>query len=364
MSSTTLELDASELIQDIAPEEAARFYSVFGGHIFFQTLRAAAAFDLFTLLSNNGPMTRSQIASALGVEEQPTRVLLLPLTVSGILEKQGDTYTNSRLAEQLLVAGSPHSVLAYIELQHRVMYRGLTRLYESLAENRNAGLDEFEGDEPTLYQRLAHDPSTEEVFQDAMQELSLQSNRCLANGVDFSGVRHVVDVGGGDGTNAIALASRWPDLRVTVFDSPTVCKIAEQNIREKGLSSRISTHSGDCFRSDFPTDADCFLFSHFFTIWSPQKDRFLLQKAFDALPEGGRVVLFNMMQEDDESSSWAAAVGSPYFQAIATGEGMLYTWSEYEEWMGSVGFTGIERLRLPRDHGAISGVKDSVVQRS
>ena len=359
MSTSTLDLETSDRIQDISPEEAARFYSVFGGHIFFQTLRAAAAFDLFTILSAKGPLTRSQIATALGVEEQPTRVLLLPLTVSGVLEKHGDCYANSRLAEQLLVAGSPHSVLAYIELQHRVMYRGLTRLYESLAENRNAGLDEFEGDEPTLYQRLAHDPGTEEVFQDAMQELSLQSNRCLADGVDFSKVGHVVDVGGGDGTNAIALATRWPGLRVTVFDSPTVCKIAEQNIRDKGLSSRIQTYAGDCFKSAFPVDADCFLFSHFFTIWSPAKDRFLLQKAYDALQEGGRVVLFNMMQEDDESTSWAAAVGSPYFQAIATGEGMLYTWSEYEEWMGSVGFSSIERLRLPRDHGAITGVKGS-----
>src|SRR5690606_16126540 len=145
----------SNTLQDITPEEAARFYSVFGGHIFFQTLRAAAKFSLFTLLSKQGPLTRAQIASSLGAEEQPVRVLLLPLTVAGILDKTGDRYANSRMAEQLLVEGSPHSVLAYIELQHRVMYRGLTKLYESVAENRNAGLDEFEGEEPTLYQRLA-----------------------------------------------------------------------------------------------------------------------------------------------------------------------------------------------------------------
>lgn len=358
MSSNTSDVLMADAVSDITPEEAARFYSVFGGHIFFQTLRAAAKFDLFSLLSKKGPLTRVQIAEELGCDEQPVRVLLLPLTVAGILDKQEDCYANSSLAEQLLVANSPHRVLSYIELQHRVMYRGLTRLYESIAENRNAGLEEFEGEEPTLYQRLAHDPDSEEVFQDAMQELSVQSNRCLANGVDLSGVRHVVDVGGGDGTNAIALALRWPELRVTVFDSPTVCKIAEHNIREKGLSNRIATQPGDCFQSAFPTDADCFLFSHFFTIWSPEKDQLLLQKCHDALPCGGRVVLFNMMQEDDEAASWAAAVGSPYFQAIATGEGMLYTWSEYEDWMRSAGFTNVERLRLPRDHGAITGIKE------
>lgn len=343
--------------EGITREEGSQFYSIFGGHIFFQTLRAAAKFDLFSLIKNNSSMTRAQIASNLKIEEQPTRVLLLPLTVAGILKKDGDYYKNSNLAEKFLCSDSPYNLLAYIELQHKVMYYGLTKLYESLLENRNAGIDNFYGDEPTIYQRLAHDPETEVIFQNAMKELSLHSNESLANNIDFSNISHVVDIGGGDGTNAIALATKWPNLNVTVFDSPTVCKIAEQNISKNNLSDRIKTYSGNCFTSDFPANADCFLFSHFFTIWSPEKNQMLLKKAYEALPKNGKVILFNMMQEDEEHMSWAAAVGSPYFQAIATGEGMLYTWSEYQEWMESVGFINIDRLRLPMDHGAIIGTK-------
>ena len=68
-------------------------------------------------------------------------------------------------------------------------------------------------------------------------------------------------------------------------------------------------------------------------------------------------MLFNMMQHDDETGPWSAAIGSPYFLALATGEGMLYTWQEYESWMHSVGFAQTERHELPKDHGVILGIK-------
>lgn len=334
-------------------KEVEKFYTVFGGHIMFQTLRAATQFDLFTKIAEHGSMTRQEIAQELKIGDQPARIMLLGLTVAGILKKRGERYTNARLTKQLLVSTSPKKVLAYVELQHAVMYRGVFHLYDSIREFRNVGLQEFCGEEPTLYQRLAHDPETEKVFQLAMQELSVQANKALAEYVDFSNVEHVIDVGGGDGTNALALVRRWPHLKVTVFDLPSVCDIAQMNIRAAGAESQIRTVAGNCFTDAFPSDADCILFSHFFTIWSPEKDQMLLKKCYDALPAGGKVLLYNMMQNDDESGPWGAAIGSPYFLAVATGEGMLYTWSEYESWMRGAGFDRVKRFQLPRHQGVI-----------
>jgi len=68
-------------------------------------------------------------------------------------------------------------------------------------------------------------------------------------------------------------------------------------------------------------------------------------------------MIFNMMQHDDESGPMSSAVGAPYFLTLATGTGMLYTWSEYERWMEEAGFRDIERHELPRDHGLIVGTK-------
>lgn len=334
-----------------------RLYLVFGGHIFFQTLRTAVRLGLFTLLAKEGPLTRQEIASRLGIAEQPARIVILGLTSVGLLKKRGSHYSNSYFARVLFDQDSPRNFTAYVELQHRVYYKGLYWMLDAVRDYRNVGLKEFAGDEPTLYQRLAHDPEVEQIFQESMQQMSLQANANMAAVIDLKGVRHLVDVGGGDGTNIIALARRWPQLRATVFDSPTVSEIARKNIAASGLSERLNAVAGECFADAFPKDADCLMFAHFFTIWSEKMDRELLKKCCDSLPSGGKVIIFNMMQHDDETGPLSAAVGSPYFLTIATGQGMLYTWREYESWMRDAGFQRVQRTSLPHDHGLIIGTK-------
>lgn len=351
-------LPVTRFVEDVVlRRQMERLYLVFGGHIFFQTLRTAVQLDLFTLLAKEGPLTRQQIAQRLGIAEQPARIVILGLTVTGLLRKRGDRYSNSYLANALLVTGSPRKIKAYVELQHHAMYKGVFWMLDAVREYRNVGIKEFPGNEPTLYERLAHNPELEQIFQDAMQELSVQANADMARFVDLRGVRHLVDVGGGDGTNIIAIARNWPGLRATVFDSPTVCEIARRNIAASGMADRLNAVPGECFRDPFPQDADCLMFAHFFTIWGEAKDRELLRKCYESLPSGGKAIIFNMMQHDDESGPLSAAVGSPYFLALATGLGMLYTWNEYESWMKDAGFAGVERFRLLRDHGLIVGTK-------
>jgi predicted O-methyltransferase YrrM len=338
-------------------DERDRFWLILGGHLFFQTLRAATRLELFTHLAERPGLTRPQIAELLGLEEKPARILLLGCTALGLVRKQGAGYANAPLAQLLLVRGGPKSIRSLIELEHHVIYRPMQSFLEALKENRNVGLREYKGNEPTLYQRLAHHPELEKIFQDAMEDISVQANAAFAQFVDLSRVRRLVDVGGGNGANIITLARKYPQMRATVFDSPTVCEIARANIKAAGLADRLDAVPGNAFADKFPAGADAILFAHFFTIWSEEKDRLLLKKAFDALPPGGSVLLFNMMQADTEDGPLSAAFGSPYFLTLATGEGMLYTWSEYETWMRQAGFADVGRQVLPRDHGIIRGVK-------
>lgn len=342
---------------NVNKSEIDQLGGIFGGHIFFQTLRTAVQLGIFDVLKKEKSLTRQEIARKLNIEEQPLRIVMLGLTTTGLLIKQGSQFTNSRIANLFLTKDSPRKLTAYVELQHRVMYKGLYWLLDSVREYRNVGLKEFPGNEPTLYQRLAHDPELEKIFQDAMQELSIQTNAEMVQFLDLSDVNHLVDIGGGDGTNIIALAKRWPHLKATVFDSPTVCEIAKANIAAHGLADRLDAVPGNCFTDPFPEQADYYLFCHFFTIWGEQKDRMLLKKCHDALPPNGRVAIFNMMQHDDETGPLTAAIGSPYFLAIATGLGMLYTWNEYESWMHDAGFQKVQRHILSLDHGVIVGSK-------
>ena len=334
-----------------------RIYLILGGHIFFQTLSSAIELDLFSLLETRQQLTLEEIATALKCDEQPIRILLLGCTSLRLLRKRGRYYSNTMLSSRLFVRSAPQNIIDVVRWQHHINYRAMAHFEEAIRANSNVGLREFSGNERTLYERLAHDERLEQIFQDAMQSISVQANAMLVDSLDLSDATFLVDVGGGNGTNIIAFARKFPHLHAAVFDSPSVCEIAKENIAKAGLSTRLDAWPGNCFNDPFPKGVDAILFAHFFTIWSEAHNRQLLRKCFESLPTGGAVIIFNMMQRDTEDGPLAAAMGSPYFLTLATGEGMLYTWHEYSQWMRDAGFRSVESRALPRDHGLIIGRK-------
>lgn len=335
-----------------------RFFLIAGGHSAFQLLWSGVELGLFDKLAAEPGLDLPQLATRLGLELYPARVLIVGLTAVGLIEKRGEGFHNAPVSQHALVTGSEANLAAVLGWQAHIVYPGMMDFTQSLRESKNVGLDRFSGPGNTLYQRLAAQPKLERVFQAAMSSLSQSANRHVATAIDWGRFKHVVDAGGGDGTNAIALATRYPALRVTVMDSPTVCALAREKIAVAGLSDRVKTHAGDFRRDAFPADADAVLFCHIFTIFSMEHNRELLAKCARELPSGGSVVLFNMMGADDDTGPMSTALGSPYFLAIATGEGMLHAGKDYAEAMRATGFKELHRVTgLPLDHGVLVGTK-------
>jgi SAM-dependent methyltransferase len=344
--STAIELDYDKLML------------IMQGHSAFQLLWSGEQLGLYSDLSNDPGLTSEQIGERIGLKPYPCSVLLVGLTAIGVLKKLGDRYYNAGLVEQMLVAGKPDSLAPVLGWQAHIVYPGLEDFLESLKNSANVGLRRFPGQGETLYERLVSHPMVEKIFQDAMSSLSAQANRSFIDSVDLSFVGHLVDVGGGDGTNAMMIARRYPCMRLTVFDSASVCRIAQERITRANLSDRIATYVGDLFNTPFPADADGLLFSHMFTIHSPEKNAEVLEKSYKALRPGGSVVIFNMMADDDGTGPVSVALGSPYFLGIATGQGMLYPWRAYEHWLGCAGFSQVKRIGgLPLDHGVFVAIK-------
>lgn len=326
------------------------------GHAAFQLLWAGVELKLYDALSRAPGLSRLAVGESIGLAEYPCRVLLVGLTALGVLRKDGDAYFNSELTERLLVSEKPDSFAPVLGWQAHIVYPGLQDFLASLKAGTNAGLERFPGAGRTIYQRLVAHPELERIFQDAMSALSNQANRHLLDAFDFSQLSHLVDAGGGDGTNAIAIAARYPGLDITVFDSPSVCEIAAANIAAAGLTDRVHTYAGDFWQDPFPGGIDSILFCHMATIWSIDRNRELLRKCAAAVGPGGKVLLFNMMGNDDLSGPLSTALGSPYFLTIATGEGMLHSWSDYESAMREAGFAEVQRIAgLPINHGLIVG---------
>lgn len=334
-----------------------KFYRMAAGHIYFQALAAAVELDLFTILRAEGAMTLAALAHRLGLQEQPCRVLIQALTATGVLKKRGDLYFNTMMSRIAFSTQEPRSLVATILWQKYIVYKPMSRFLESLQAHRNLGLEEIPGSGDTLYERLEAHPALEKIFQDSMQEISIQANDLLARYVDFGKTRLLVDVGGGNGTNLLAVATRHRHLQGRVFDLPSICAKAAQHFEDRHMADRLSTESGNVFTDAFPDGADAFMFCHFLCIWSKAENLAFLKKAYDKLSSGGRVIVFDIMGNDSGDGPLAAAMGSPYFITLATGTGMIYMKNEYEDLCRQAGFVKVERVELPREHTAIIATK-------
>lgn len=87
-------------------------------------------------------------------------------------------------------------------------------------------------------------------------------------------VEKIMDVGGGDGTIAIAiirdaLARGLPVPHVTVFNLPNSAELARQNISSHGLDEHISVHVGDFLKDELPKGYDRVMYSRVLTDWTP-----------------------------------------------------------------------------------------------
>lgn len=328
------------------------------GHVAFQSLKASIDLGLYNLLEKHGPLTAIEISSKLELPLNSVKILLRAVLTLQLITKIDDRYDLSHISRTYLTSTCPDDWNAILGWQEKIVYPGLVDFKAALKTGENIGIRQFKGSDHHLYGRLKENEGLLQVFQNSMSALSQVANSDFYNNVDLSNSMSIVDIGGGAGTNLKTLLEIYPEKRGTIFDLPEVCQIANQNIKMWGLEDRLKTHPGNLFESPLPKDADTFIFCHMFTIWSDNTIINILKKCYDALPKGGRVIVFNMMSNDNEIGPMSCALGSPYFLTIATGEGKLHTYSEYKTWFEKSGFSKVTTQKgLTFDHGFIVAIK-------
>lgn len=335
------------------------FVGTLFGAAAFQVLNAGNELGLFKLLNERPELTGDEISAALGLARRPVDVLLLGSTALKLTTMRDGRYRNAELIDTMFATEEWEIITDLVTFEANFVYAPQGDLVESLRQNTNVGLRHFDGDATDLYHRLPNTPHLEQLFYQCMRSWSRLSNPILVAKADLTGVRRVLDVGGGDGVNAIELAKVNQDTEFTVLDLPGAVAIAKKKIADNGLTDRIEVAEGDIFADTYPKGYDAVLFANQLVIWSPEENLSLLRKAYDALDDGGRVLIFNVMSDDTGDGPLYAALDNLYFTTITAGGSNIYPWGQYERWLTEVGFTKVERL--PGDtwtpHGVIAGTK-------
>jgi Kef-type K+ transport system membrane component KefB/ubiquinone/menaquinone biosynthesis C-methylase UbiE len=317
------------------------------GHAAFQHLNAACELNLFEFVADHGSVTKAEVGDGLGLQERATDILLLGVTSLGMLTVSEGEYRLATVLAELLKTDDWRRFKDIVAFEQYIVYEGQRDFTESLRTNSNAGLRRIPGTGRDLYHRLSENPHLERVFYRYMRAWSELANEHMVTALDLTDARRLLDVGGGDAVNAIALAEANEHLAVTVLDIDETVPITEAKIAEADLSERVDARALDILNEPLPTGYDVVLFAHQLVIWTLEQNTALLKKAYDVLPEGGRVVIFNSMSADAGDGPTVAGLLSVYFATLPAEGGMIYSWAQHEQCLAEAGFGDFQRTALP-----------------
>ncbi|MFI5771479.1 methyltransferase [Streptomyces sp. NPDC051658] len=354
-------MNASEIdLRNASPEGDSvldRFHFLVNAPALFNAVATAVELGIFSHLSAQRSATFEQIREHVSIPPHQLRVLMQAVCTTGLLVRRDGVYANSVVAEDLLASDDDDSWSHILLGWKEVYYPAFSRMTSAMRSGTNTALSDYPGDEPTLYQRLPRNPDLEAVFHRAMSAFTLRSVDELVERPEFSSVRHLLDIGGGDGTTSGKLSARHPEMKITVFDIPSVSELARDKTASR-FEGRVELHPGDFFQDEFPRGADSVLFSHVLEIFSAEQILGQLKKAYDALPSGGKVFIYGYNVSDDETRGIFSARLGLYFNVLASGQGMAYPAKDYETWLSQVGFDEVHTVSgLPYEHGLSMGRK-------
>ena len=159
--------------------------------------------------------------------------------------------------------------------------------------------------------------------------------------------RSFVDVGAAQGGLPVVLAQAHEHLTGVGADLPVVGPIFQRYVASHGLQDRLRFAALDFFREPLP-QADVVVMGHILHDWDLATKQMLVAKAYEALPAGGSLIVFEAMI-DDERRRNAFGLLMSLNMLIETPGGFDYTPADCQGWMREAGFreTRVDHLLGP-----------------
>jgi hypothetical protein len=308
-------------------------------------LLAGMQLDLFTPLKD-GPMSAEKIANAIGVGSVKLKPLLYVLVVAGLLNVEGELFSNTDTANRFLVRGSPSCMVDTRDLLSNMWNAAL-----ETAESIRTGLPQAK----VNYSAMSKD-ELEQFFRGDHPYAVAYGCELVAR-YDFSSYRTLLDVGGGSGGLAIAVTESCPHIQATVVDLPTVTPITQRFIDEAGAGDRVQVVATDVVRDPLIGSYDVAVLSAFVQVLSPDEARRALKNVSKVMNLGGEIYILGEGIIDNSHILPPDLVGFNLVFINVYDEGQAYTEQEHKDWLEEAGFGSFERITLPEGYSIITARK-------
>lgn len=323
----------------IGPESRAETIERLGAAVYPSfAMVAGMQLDVFTPLAN-GPLSAEQIADAIGVGAVKLGALLYALAGTGLLSVKDDLFSNSAEADRFLVRGRP----TYIGARHSAYsrrWRSMLQVAETIRTGSPQGKLDY---------RSMSTAELESFYRETYTEAAA-AGRYLIEQQDFSRYRRLVDVGGGSGGLAVAIAQACPGLQVTVADLPSTTPITDRYVADAGATDRVRVVTADIVSAPPPGSYDIAILRGLLIVLTPEQARRTLQNVSQVIEPGGAIYVVGWILDDARYSPDEIAAYNLHF-VNSLDQGQLYTEGELRGWLSEAGFVAIERGRVTRADG-------------
>ena len=316
-----------------------------------KTLLSAVELGVFSELAK-GTQDGEALRERLNLHPRSARDFFDALVALGMLERRDGQYGNTPETDQFLDRAKPSYVGGILEMANARLYPFWGSLTEGLRSGEPQNEAKTGGD---LFAALYADPARLRQFLRAMSGQNMGTAVAIAQKIPWQTYRTFVDVGAAQGAVPVQLARAHPHLTGGGFDLPPVGPIFEEYVAEAGLGDRLRFYAGDFFTDPLPA-ADVLIMGYILHDWDLERKRTLLAKAYAALPEGGRLVVYEALIDDERRQNTFGLLMS-LNMLIETRGGFDYTGADCRAWMREAGFRESYVEPLVGPNSMVVGIK-------
>lgn len=320
------------------------------GYWISQCVYVAAKLGIADLLTDT-PKHCDQLAATTNTNSDTLYRLLRALASLGVFaETEYRCFQLTPLAE-CLRGDVPHSAKdVAIMLGEKEHYRSWGDLFYSVQTGESA-FEHLHG--MSFFQYIQQNPGTGEVFHRTMTERSPKKKKAIAASYDFSGIKTLIDVGGGADSLIAAILQDNPHLKGMLFDSPQIIKEAPTILANAGVSDRCQLAVGDLF-APIPLGGDACLLKHILRNWDDERAIAILRNCRRAMGKQGRVLVIERLIAPGNEPAFGKWLDLEML--VMTNGGKERSEAEYRDLFNAAGFQFTKIVPTPEDVSIIEGI--------
>jgi hypothetical protein len=320
-----------------------------------RTLLSAVELDVFTTLSG-GPLDLETLKERSGVHARGARDFFDALVSLGMLLCLPDgRYANAADTGLYLDRNKPSYIGGLLESAGTRLYG----VWGSLTAGLRTGNAQCDKSAAGNFGPLYADAVARGLFVSGLTAKTRPVGKALATCFSWRDYRTLIDVGTAEGCLPVEIAQAHPHITGGGFDLPVLGPLFDGYVQKHGLARRLRFYPGDFFIHPFPA-ADVLILGRVLHNWDLATKKVLLRKAYEALPAGGALIVYEHLIDDARRTNSAGLLSSLHMLLVSAG-GFDFTGADCVGWMRETGFRETRVEPLTADQSMVVGIKSGAL---